>query len=416
MSASQKRRELGKKILAAVADRAAETGQLAASAQSLERGISDVRGLLLALGRMDAGYALPQDALGGALLSLANLAQDIEVVMRMETVLARARIDLDKLVEERIIDYGVGNVIRIAQSGPAEILQQSPAPCIVATPGQIALSIPISFESPGSKSELNLTVSLALGKRFASNDVIQHSPSRGLHTCPEGAIAPVFEDLIITEASEEIGELSGVIQLPRLPNLQFGFPRLFAPHFFDGLRQPFFLRRRSRTPFGPFPVARLRPWSDTALRIHPEILVGFLDEEIRKASTRAARVGPPRFIGGNAVDVTIVFNDSGGTTHCGVYFGYELKVTMVIRTLATVRGNQLTIKTFTVSDDYDIRIRPRVLDWLFRSVVDSAEKFIDAFSRGISNEEHIRIPAARRMDVELTSEHLALFIQTRSGF
>ena len=77
---------------------------------------------------------------------------------------------------------------------------------------------------------------------------------------------------------------------------------------------------------------------------------------------------------------------------------------------------KLIIKTVTLWDDYEIKIKPRMLDWLFRSVVDFAEKFIDAFSHGISNVERIRIPAARRMETELTGEHLALFIRTRSGF
>lgn len=416
MSLAEGRNELGSKIFAALGNRAAETADLANAARGVADTAQAMRDYLLALGRADKGYAVPHDFLGQALLTCVHLAQDIEVVNKIETVLDRAGIDQSNVIDERTIDYGVGNVIRIAQDGPAEVLDQSDTPCTVAPAGQIALRVPVVFQSFGSTSNIGLTVSLALDKLSISNDVIAHRVSRKLHLCPEATLDDVFEDLIINEASSEVDDLNGVITLPRLPNLQFGRPHLFAPHFNQGLQQPFFLRRRGRSRFGPFPVERVPGWADTAMRIHPEILLSYIDGEIRRANPRAGRSGPPRYIDGNAVDATIIYRDNGSVVDCGVRIGWDLTVTLVVRTFVTVSGNQLTFRTITVSDRYDIRIRPRVLGWLFRDLERLAGRIIDAVANGITNTSRIRVPTARRLQAELSAEHLALFMQTRSTF
>lgn len=402
--------------MTALGNRAAETADLATDASRVKDTAHDIRDDLLVMGRADSGFAVPQDFLGKALLTSVHLAQDIEVVTKIETVFDRAGIDLSDVIDERTIDYGLGNVIRIAQDGSTEVLDQSDTPCTVAPAGQIALRVPVEFESFGSTTKIGLTASLALGKLSNSSDVIAHRVSRNLHLCPEGTLDDVFEDLTINEASGEVDNLNGVITLSRLPNLQFGRPRLFAPHFNRGLRQPFFLRRRGRSRFGPFPVDRIPDWADTALRIHPKILLSYLDTEIRRANPRAGRSGPPRYIGGNAVDATIIYRDSGSVVDCGVRIGWDLTVTLIVRTFVTVSGNQLTSRTITVSDDYDIRISPRVLGWLFRDLERLAGRIIDAFADGITNTTSFRVPAARRMQAELSAEHLALFMQTRNTF
>jgi hypothetical protein len=335
--------------------------------------------------------------------TIALLQHDVEVVIRRETLLRTAGIDLTRVFDPVFGDFGS----RIEQSSAASLDHLSADPCAVATYGQGSLKVPLKLELLGSTSTGALHLNVSPKLRGPASQSLVIAISRMPSVCGDlgQQISLQVEERATASLLNTLGQV--IVELPQLDFLPMA--AAFSATWLDdalrivGAHQP----RRSRRPLLP----SVQSGFDLALKIEQEVIWRVVRAEVSQLGAKL--FSGPTVTGAKSFDLVAGMQESGSLRIGCDLVSWTVTVRLSLSFDLSIQGQrQLIITGRQVgTPSVDIDIRPSVVGWLFGDLKRLAENFIASNVPALGNIRQVfLVGSVRRLDAVFWNEFVVFSI------
>jgi len=400
-------------ILNRLSDRQSEVAQYQHSLTECLESLRSISEKTNKLGSPNEGYSTAHNLLRQSLRPLVAMTHDIEIVRTVKRLISDSNIDLESLVPTREIDYGFGNKIKITQKSRAELKLTHVKDCLTVEQGHLGLLVPLEVEEFNINYDISVGLTLALqqfpGPQEYMSRFIVSLPS----FCESGELNKEMQTLMLEEIRPDISKYEGVIDLPRIPNFNIGFIDYYAGEFDQYARVYGLVRKRPRKKIRK--IQNLPDWADSAVKITSDLLEDKVSQIIRQNGFTVR--GKMSFVGNNVYQIRCGMKQDHtkkvGCTKFGIVI--DIKVTLRMR-LSIRSGNILLVDTDVHSNKVDIKMKPRVLGWLFDKYLDIGERILERKAPKFRDQQNIFLPSAKRASVSAMPDAVVIYMSTRRLF